>query len=388
MSWSMAQRLGGTLTIVAIAVVLGGWSSLAQSCCERNMCNNMRVVKTAVAAGYATCCQREGDARATCLNNLGTNTQTLLGQVLAAQVACQNGDDALLRDIIRDMKDTIKRLLEKNAFQAIAQNGTRVENSIVGFGRRDWIELSATLSLPAGQSCKTQTVALVGDKVVNPEATGKVSELEAENGQGASLALVIPADAANALVSCQYQFPNNTPVSVRFGEEFSGTINGTISLAALSTTNGTYLALPTGAELKVGASGQSITLTLDKTSPYNKLEADANGTGFIGMALTVDSKSSSLAGCIYMGETFYFRLPVQVAPQWSSVSIHLTRTMQGHQYTPVADLVLTAAEGVSTLISLPTDPCVDTDGNGIRDGADEVNKAIDQTSECAGTATH
>ncbi|MFZ4643532.1 MAG: hypothetical protein ACOYMU_09300 [Phycisphaerales bacterium] len=48
---------------------------------------------------------------------------------------------------------------------------------------------------------------------------------------------------------------------------------------------------------------------------------------------------------------------------------------------------LAAADGKSH-VAIDGDPCADIDGNGIRDGADEVLRAISITSECGPTTGH
>jgi hypothetical protein len=294
------------------------------------------------------------------------------GQIVAARLACESDNWDELREIIKEIKDIWRT--------DIAVNNGRVENTWVGFGRRDWVKLEVTLPIAPGQSCKPQTIAILDNKTYNAEAAGKATS---QSGSS-SIAIIIPAEAVDALVSCSYSFPANTPVSMRFGSEFSGSINGTVALAALATQDGSMLALPTGFDAKVKMAGQTVSLTLDKTSPFNKLEADAAGNGYLGVALVLDSKSPGMAGDFYMGETMYFRFPVHVAADWSSVRFEVKQMTPGSELTPVSEIALTAADEPSGA-PLGGDPCADVDGNGIRDGADSVSRATEVAGGCTET---
>jgi len=92
----------------------------------------------------------------------------------------------------------------------------------------------------------------------------------------------------------------------------------------------------------------------------------------------MESPSHSLASSVYSGGTFYFTLPVELAANAASLRIRCPRSTPGSQYTPCDPMLLVAAEGLRPTLPLqtPNSVCDDSDGNGIRDGADEVIKAM------------
>lgn len=341
----MNRSKSSIMMCLMASLLFGGCASFTPSCCERNTCENLRVVETAIASGYAACCKKDGDARVECLSAVGEDVQSLLGLILAAQIACQNEEDAVARDIIRDLKDTLKTLTGRPAIQVISKVGERVENSVVLFGRNDWMSLSATLL---------------------PE-TGEASP--------------------DTIESCEFHFASATPLRIRFGQDIAGTIDGTVSLARLEASGETQKGRPTGVDVRVRMLGQTVTLTLDKSSPFNSLETNQQGVGALSLALTVDSESSGLASSVYMGETYYFCIPVTVAADFSSVRFELTSAMAGNLYTPSSEASLNAADESSS-VAIGGDPCADLDSNGIRDGADEVIRAIEQASGYGAPSQH
>ena len=372
-SWSSLLFMSASLAL------LGGWVSATPSCCERYTCENWRALKPLIASGYSDCCRSEGDARQTCFNKYDELMNQIKLKFIEAQIACQNGDTEEARRILRDIKDKFKDLLGAVAFQSISKVDGNIENSVALFGEDDWISLGVTLFPTPGQSCKPQSVALVGTKTVNPEATGK-TVADAEGGGGtAELAVVVPAESPAALVSCDFRFPSDTQIRVRFGTEATGTIGGTVSLARLQTADGSLRALPTAVDLRVRMLGQTVTLVLDKSSPYNSLEAAPDGSGYLSVALTVDSKSAALAPSLYLEETYFFRFPVTVDPDFRSLRFNLTPSMPGHLYSPVSQMTLRAI-GPSTPVPVGGDPCADANGNGIPDGADRTIRAIEETT--------
>lgn len=379
-SWSSCLFLSVTVAL------LGGWASVTPSCCERHTCENWRALKPLIAAKYSDCCRRDGDARQACFNRYDELMNQVMMKFIEAQIACQNGDAEEARRIIRDIKDKFKDVLGTVAFQSISKVDGKLENSIALFGERDWISLGVTLFPVPGQSCKPQVVAVVGTKTVNPEATGK-AVADADGGAGtAELAVVVPAESSAALVSCDFQFPADTQIRVRFGSEATGTIGGGVSLARLQTNDGSLRALPTAVDLRVRVLGQTITLVLDKSSPYNSLEATPDGAGVLSVALTVDSKSATLAPSLYLEETYLFRFPVTVDPDFRSLRFNLTPAMPGHEYSPVSRMTLRAA-GESSPVPAGSDTCADANGNGIPDGADATIRAIEATTpQCQETS--
>ena len=114
---------------VSLVLLLGGCTVAPQSCCEQHTCENLRVLKTSIAAGYKRCCEKEGPTRAECLNSVGNSTQSIFALILQAQIACQSGDAELARDILRSIKEALRIIAGATAFQSIDKVDGQVENS-------------------------------------------------------------------------------------------------------------------------------------------------------------------------------------------------------------------------------------------------------------------
>lgn len=364
---------------LALFIAAVGWSTAAESCCERQMCQNLRALKPHIAWGFEDCCQRPtNELRYSCLQELSTRVNEAHGHILAAKIACDEGDNDLMREHLRRVRDLLLPKIIKNA------NG-QIYNTMVALGRNDWMALDTTLTLAPQDPCKSVTMTVASQGVVNAEATGKAVE---EEGASASVAVVVPAASAQSYTTCTYVVPPGTTFDLRFGDEYHGvTIAGAIDLArtnpAIPESGSVVAAIPTDVQLTLSKYGRKARLTLDKTSPYNAMRIDAQGNGVLGVALNLESDSSDLVGLVYVGATIYFEFPVEVNSAWTSVRLNVPRTRPGNELTPAEELTLIAADGpLSPPPPIDSDICGDVNGNGIRDGADRQSYAIDYYLNC------
>lgn len=243
-------------------------------------------------------------------------------------------------------------------------------------------------ALAPGITCKPITVAEVGGKKYNPEATGNAVANASQTGASQTVT-VVPSTSSGATQACTYTIAPSSAVNVRFGSpETSVALSGSFDLADLQVAPNGKSALPTNFKMKISISGVDASLALDKTSPYNQLLTGPDGTGTLSVALTLDSKSSALSSCVFMGGTYYFTFPVQVSENFNSVTLNFNRATPGSTYTPVDPLLLVAAdEPLPPRIT--NTPCNEDDGNGLRDGAEEVIGAMMSQLEDYGTqSTH
>jgi hypothetical protein len=298
--------------------------------------------------------------------------------------ACLDSDRELINDLKKKyIEEILDRLVPKKAGLAYLEVDGRVENTLLGFAVRDWVSLDATLTLQGNSPCKPQTVTIVSNKVVNPEATGNAVDAQANSSESSTIALVVPSASVSSLQSCTYSMGSSVPLTVSYRDDVvSGNFNGKVSLAPLATDDGRMLALPTDAVFTAKVAGATLTMTLDKTCPHNTLVADANGQGTLKAAMLVDSPSSLLAGDLAIGRVMYFEFPVTVAQDWSSVRVQMAQGQSAAAYTPFDPVLLMAGTAHQTTVAIGGDVCADADNNGIRDGADEVIRAIDITSGC------
>lgn len=205
-----------------------------------------------------------------------------------------------------------------SGINAIAMVDGRVLNSMPLFGRRDWVSLGCTL------------------------LSAPVRPRDAAGGESSDS--TIAGGTADQVVY-GFRFPSDTQLRVRFRSEATGSINGTIRLAPVQTGDGSLRAFPQAVDLVVRMKGQTISLVLDRSSPFNSLEASSDGTGFLSLAMTIDSKSDDLAWSLYLGETYFFRLPVSVDPEFRSLHFRLEPSIPAHLYTPTSEAALEAADG-------------------------------------------
>lgn len=383
--WRTAIR---AVLLVAVAVGAGAWGCTARSCCERRACQDIRFLKAQIGMNYAMCCQGPAEERSKCLSDLQDKANATLSLILTAKQACDNNNNALLRETIQRIRDL---WLPKVIKTATGQ----VVNQMVAFGSQDYLVLDTTLPrLP--DSCTPVTVSIVGGAVVNAEATGRAAEDNRALSPEAvdpEVALVVPSNATTTYNACTYAVPANTTFNMRFGGavlnglSLSGTIAVAQTAAAFPAVGVGPVGLPTDVSLTASFLGQKITLDLDKTCPYNVLRVDASGNGALCVALTVDSDSPDLVGFVQIGSTIYFELPVQVAGDWSAIRIHADASIPGHLLTPTDPVALAAADGPSSAV-IAEDPCADANENGIRDGADEVIHNIDSHLNCQATVQH
>lgn len=325
------------------------------------------------------CCQMSGTAQDACFTDLNEKVQETQTLILTAKIACDNSDDELLKDTINRIRDI---WLPKPK-----PVGGVVLNEMIALGRTDWLNLDVTLSR-SNSPCVPVTVALIGDQVVNAEATGAASDETIEAAvTGEVAATVVSATGNQAYQACSFVIPSGTTLDMRFGEEFSNlAMSGSIAVAQTSpvfpSSGVATVGLPTNVHFTITKWGETLKLDLDKTFAHNKLEVDVNGNGTLGVALKLTSNSKYLSGLVQVGSTIYFTFPVQVAADWTSIRILANPMIPGNQITPASDVMLEGADGSFGLLSVPTGRCADNDANGVRDGADEVINAIKTTLGC------
>lgn len=370
---------------VVVATTLA-WSMLVQSCCMSHACENMRFLNAQIAAGYARCCQKPPEVQETCFDELDTKLDETFALILQAKIACDSSDTDLLRETIKKMRDLWLPKIAKS-------ETTGAMNEMTAFGHADWVNLDVTLPRNPG-SCKSVTVAVVDSKAVNAEATGKATESAGSGmaGTGTDVALVVTAESPQAYTSCEFTIPDQTTFSMRFGTELTGLgLAGSVSIAQTSesfpASGSAAVGLPTDMSLKANYLGNVLRLELDKTSPFNTLEVDANGDGRLGVALTLSSDSINLIGFVQVGSTIYFNFPVHVDAGFGSLRIHSTPATPGDTITPTDPIILLGAD-TTPHPGIANDRCADADGNGIRDGADEVIWAQSSLSGCETAVQH
>ncbi|MCC6229419.1 MAG: hypothetical protein IT432_09350 [Phycisphaerales bacterium] len=377
---SILRKAGKTSIALGVLALLGGFTLHAETCCEKDLCSNVRFLQSQIARSYQRCCNLPADQQDTCL--ISTNDKIMQTEqlILAAKIACDNGDDELARDIIRQLKDLWLPKPKATASGAVL-------NEMIALGKRDWVNLDMAMARSPAP-CQPVTVGIVDGQVVNAEATGAATEETPEAvTSGAGLATVVPSTGPLPMLTCEYQVPAGTSMGIRFGEEFPNLgMVGSISIVKLATafpeSGVAKVGPPTNVHFQVSALwGASLALDLDKSSAYNKLEVDSAGNGTLGVALNLTSTNLYLSGLVQVGSTIYFTFQVTVAADWSTIRIHADPTMPGNTITPTFPEVL-AVDDIHGAQPAGGDRCADENGSGIPDGADEEIAAMNTVLGC------
>lgn len=376
----LIRKASKTTIALGVLALLGGFTLQAESCCEKDLCSNTRFLQSMIARSYSKCCNMPADQQDACLITQESKTIETEQLILAAKIACDNGDDELARDIIRQLRDLW-------APKPKATENGAVLNEMIALGKRDWVNLDMTMARSPAP-CQPVTVGIVDGQVVNAEATGAATEETPEAvTSGAGLATVVPSTGPQPMLSCEYQVPAGTSMGIRFGEEFPNLgMVGSISIVKLATafpeSGVAKVGLPTNVHFQVSALwGASLAFDLDRASPYNKLEVDSSGNGTLGVALKLTSTNRYLTGLVQVGSTIYFTFPVSVATDWSTIRIHADPTMPGNTITPTFPEIL-AVDDIHGTRPAGGDRCADEDGNGIPDGADQEIAAMNTVLGC------
>jgi hypothetical protein len=376
----LLRKVARTSIALGVFALLGGFTLQAESCCEKDLCSNTRFLQSMIVRSYQRCCNLPPDQQNTCLISTNDKIMETEQLILSAKIACDNGDDELARDIIKQLRDLWAPKPKASASGAVL-------NEMIALGKRDWVNLDVTMER-SPSPCQPVTVGIVDGQVVNAEATGAATEETPEAvTNGAGFATVVPSTGPQPMLSCEYQVPAGTSMGIRFGEEFPNLgMVGSISIVKLATAfpegGVAKVGLPTNVHFQVSALlGASLALDLDKASPYNKLEVDSTGNGTLGVALKLSSSNRYLSGLVQVGSTIYFTFPVTVAADWSTIRLHADPTMPGNTITPTFPEIL-AVDDIHGTRPAGGDRCADEDGNGIPDGADQEIAAMNAVLGC------
>ncbi len=337
------MQIAATLLIAMCLCITG--------CCRRHYCEGLRQWRAQVAVGFEDCCRKPTEAeRQACLSAFGEKVQSALALDSSVRMACDDGNAAEARGFVKQFRTLFPPRIISVPAPAAEPGKTdgkpTVVNTGVVFGEHDWIEAGVKgagvdLKLAEGAECKPATDA---------DATG---------GGGT------------------FSLADRSTMNVRFGADPAVplALSGTLTLSDLHRSDRGKSAVPTALDFKLTAVGADLALTLDKSSPYNRLVTDAKGIGTLAFAATIDSPAPGLAPCWYMGATLYFVLPVRVSEDFRTLTLTMSKQEPASEYTPVEPWVLRAADG-RWKGKITNTPQADTDGDGIRDGANELIYAV------------
>lgn len=353
-------------------------------CCD-DVCDAADDLKANVAAGYAICCQTESEEAgwSDCVQDANSRNQDMRDTLLAAQAACENGDNDLMEELLRDFYQILRGRIVEAVGPTALRSGNPIANTYVILEPTDQISIAFTALSTISSVVKTQPM-LVNGELYTAESGGVAIEAQtllSVDGvaPAASILPVMNMDAQ------QYQFDPSGSITVLAGpfERTLGVVKGRLTITELLSGDQSKL-VPTDMVLTLQGDGITTTLTLEETCPYNELVLDANGDGYLGMAVSLSSASEALTRISQLG-AFWMMLPVsedvtgQLVFDTSGWSI-------GTEVFPIQPATMAIALGqTGNAGSLPNgrdESCADADGNGIRDGADEIINIYDNLGGC------
>lgn len=321
--------------------LLGGCASRPDWVWERQHCINDRYVVSQMPAAYAAIVRQDEETRGKSSLECTKRSSDSGLVLLVSKISYDFG-------FIQEQRDFMEILRHLNPATIERGEDGRVYNTCAVLGRNDWVSLDATFSL-------RETMLACG--MSWSDRAGKNDA------------------ASRPRVVFTYGVPANTTFDARFGHVYNAlTLSGTISLAREGPRSpaGDATMIPVDAALSVRKHGNTLRLTLDKSSPFNALVLDAQGHGMLGMALTVESDAAIFAGVVYVGSTIYVEIPVEVNASWTRLRLVSPISRPGNELTPARETTLLAADGPFHKMGVKYDAWVDSNANGIHDGADAL----------------
>lgn len=366
-------------TVALIATTLVALSG----CCD-GVCDAYDDLKADIANNYEVCCQTTtGDDWSSCIQDAYARHTQLRDTLLAAETACRNDDNDLMREILEDFYNILRPRLVEAIGPTGLNRGSPIANTFIIFKPSDQVDLI----LPTAPSTTTllsmQTMRV--NEIRYPlSSAGIAIEAETKLSTDGTPPLTVN-EPQDTYIADIYQFDQSGAVHVLAGS-YDRTLTvskGSLTVVDLSDAQGARL-VPTAMKLVLSGDGISATLALDPTCPYNELSLNANGHGWLGVGVDLTSNSQALHRLDMLG-TFWMHLPVRQLSN-NSLIFDTDGWAVGTSVFPLQPATIAIATGQShALNDLPdgqAEVCVDTNGNSTRDGADAIINNYDQYTDC------
>ncbi len=350
------------------------------------ICQTERDLLANVANGYGLCCQELFDDRAwgDCVQSANMRNKRLHGLISIAnkpemekRIGIKKGES------LRAFYDLLRGRLVEAIGPTVLRSGNPIANTFVILEPTDQISVSMSAALTGTNPVKTQPM-LVNGELYSAESGGVAIEAQTLMSADGSVPSASMLPVINTIAE-QYQFDQSGSIEVLTGpyDQTLSVMKGRLTITEL-VAEGQSKLVPTDMVLILQGGGIDVTLTLDETCPYNELVLDANGDGYLGMAVSLNSASSVLARVSQLG-SFWMVLPVS-QDAFGGLVFDTAGWSIGTEVFPIQPATMAIVMGQTGASNgLPNgreESCADTDGNGIRDGADEIINIYDTYDAC------
>jgi len=378
------MKYGMVVSLLFAGTVFAG--GFAEGGDRDEICQAKRDLLTNVANGYGLCDQGELDDRSwgDCVQSANARNQRLRGLISFAnmpgmekRIGIEQGES------IRAFYDLLRGRLVEMIGPTGFETGNSIANTFVIFEPTDQISVALSAVLSASNPVKAQPM-LVNGALYSSESAGVAIEAQTMMSVDGSAPSASILPVINT-VADQYQFDQSGAIEVLTGpfDRTLSVMKGRLTITELVSGDQSKR-VPTDMVLMLQGSGISATLTLDETCPYNELSLDMNGEGYLGMAVSLSSESDALARVSQLG-SFWMVLPVSQDASGGLV-FDTAGWSIGTEVFPIQPATMSIVMGQTGASNdLPNEreeSCADSDGNGIRDGADAIINIYDTFDAC------
>ena len=341
-------------------------------------------MKVWLAQQYAICCQQPSDDWGGCIDDMGDDYNDLYNMLIAADIACRNNNRELMRQILEEF---YRRLFGDRGGQGYGLiegdllGGGGIQNVFPVFDIDGEVRISA-VSTPSLDSVRRVATLSVHGTSYFAEAAGPASTMiKAQNGFD-PLVTVNPTDSG--LAESSYSFDGGV-VGVR--------MQGVTQQHAIQKGIFRYVEIVDGPEMRcvpsefkweLDRNGEATTVTLDKACPFNEVVFESADSGVLQMGVVIDSESEFATRIEAMG-TVWITLPFIVNPDGSFL-VGSDGWVGATGLFPLSEVSEGALVGPGGGNPPPPpngrdEACADADGDGVRDGANELINLFD-LSDC------
>ncbi len=352
-------------------------------CCD-DVCDAYGDLKVDIANNYAVCCQTgTDDDWNECIQDAQERHNELRDTLIAAEAACRNNQNDLAEELLRDFYELLRGRITEAVGPVALRSGNAIVNTFVILEPTDLIDFAMTAEFSTSSIQKIQPFLVDGVRY-SAESAGiaiEAATLYSDDGNP-PVSSIEPFTEATANL---YRFHSSGQISVSTDpyDRTLSVIKGDLTITDYSADGVTRL-VPTNFAMILQGDGMTVTLTLDQTSPYNELVLDDTGNGYLGLTVSLNSQSQGLNRLNNLG-SFWMILPASQNTQ-GDLTFNTNGWTIGTDIFPLQPATLAVTTGqTGELPSLPNgreESCADVDGNGIRDGADELINNYDNLTDC------
>lgn len=359
----------------AILITLATSTLFMGGCCDSCGKQMAQILKTAYllfAERAQACCARSltPEETSACVRERQETLDEALALALAAHVACNQGDQELMRRIIGQIVNRIlgpnSPILPGNPSAPMSRADGSMYNPLPLFGCGDSLGLNG-FALPDNE-WKPKTTAIVNGQEVLPEAAGKAAVKDRETGRvhGAATTHILLESEPQASKFAGYTIAENS--ELRFGDGLLSEtfrFGGSFSISAFKQlANGDVISIPGDAEFTLTGTDGSIVVSLDKAQPANRIVVGPDNLGRFEASFVVrGTEDFDFLPALY--EKVWLQIPIAIDANDLSIDFGALGAVAGCDLAPYANPVSPVGPAQDGFPQA-CDP-IDTDGDGVDD---------------------